>query len=77
MLDPGIISLSGVIIADNRLSSSSNLFEFSIYFLKNLTFFLFLILLADEFRYFFGIFIFNLIFVKQGVFFFQPIVLKF
>ena len=69
------MSLSGVIMAETRLSSTFKFEEFTIYF-KNLTFFLFFILLADELRYFFGILSFKTTLVKHGTSFFQPILLK-
>ena len=64
--EPGIISLSGIIIAANKLSFRFKLSASSIYFFRKLNRFLFLIFLADEFKYFFGIFSFSFILKKQG-----------
>ena len=63
---PGIISLSGIIIADKIFSSSIIPSIESKYFLKNFTFFLLWIFLAELFKYFFGISFLSLTLKKQG-----------
>ena len=70
---PGIISLSGIIIAAFKLLIFFNFSLSEIYFFKYFTFFLFVIFLADEFKYLEGILFLRLIFKKHGSFFFQPI----
>ena len=50
--EPGIMSLSGIIIAALMFLSTFKSSKFVIYFLKKIIFFLFLIPLAEEFRYF-------------------------
>ena len=52
---PGMMSLSGIIIAAFKFPFISKLSESLIYFFKNATFLLFFIFRADEFKYFFGI----------------------
>ena len=48
------MSLSGVIIAEISLLFAFIFSKSTIYFLKNLIFFLFLIFFAEVFKYFFG-----------------------
>ena len=73
---PGIISLSGIIMAAIKLLFIFRFSLFLIYFFKNFTRFLFLIFLADEFKYFFGILSLSSILKKQGSFCFQPMDFK-
>ena len=64
--EPGIMSLSGIIIATKSFVFKFNSSKLEIYFLKKSNFFLFFRFLADEFKYFLGILSVNSILKKHG-----------